>query len=404
MTLTSTLRVAIDALRAHKGRSALTSLGIVIGVGAVISLVSAGESARQKLDDRLASIGKSIIIIRAGHRTNQMTVADMAPLTAGDAEALRRQVGPLLVGVAEVQVTQRLAASRYAQAGLAIVGSAPELQPIRSWEMAVGRFYSAEDMRRRAAVCLLGETARKKLFPDVPNPVGQSVRIDRTMFRVIGVLAPKGRSATGADQDDQVFVPITTLQHRLAGEEKVNLIVTAAKDEGLLPKAEAEIERVLRQRHKIKPDATADFDVSSVQELAELAVMVTTTLQGLSAVIASVSLLVGGVGVMNIMLVAVTERTREIGLRMAVGAKPADVLLQFLGEAVVLALLGGLIGVILGLSGSLALGAFLNWPVVVPPGAVVLAFAVSAAVGVTFGFYPAWKASRLDPITALRYE
>jgi putative ABC transport system permease protein len=404
MTLTSTLRVALDALRAHKGRSALTSLGIVIGVGAVIALVSAGEGARAKLDDRLASIGKSIIIVRAGSRTNQMAVADFVPLTAGDADALRRQVGPLLVGVAEVQVTQRVAASRYAQGPAAVVGSSPDLKAIRSWEMALGRFYTAEDMRRRAAVCLLGETARQRFFPDVPNPVGQSLRIDRTMFRVVGVLAPKGRSATGADQDDQVFVPITTLQHRLVGEEKVNLIVAGAKNESVLPRAEAEIERVLRQRHRLKPDGPADFDVSSVQELAQLAVMVTTTLQGLSAVIASVSLLVGGVGVMNIMLVAVTERTREIGLRMAVGAKPADVLLQFLGEAVVLALIGGMIGVTLGLGGAFALASGLGWTFVVPPGAVVLAFGVSGAVGVTFGFYPAWKASRLDPITALRYE
>jgi putative ABC transport system permease protein len=404
MTLTSILHVALDALRAHKGRSILTSLGIVIGVGAVIALVSAGESARRKLDDRLGTIGKSLIIVQAGSRSNQMAVADFAPLTAGDGDALRRQVGPLLSGVAEVQITRRVAATRYAQAPAAIVGSSPELQTIRSWDMALGRFYSAEDMRRRAAVCLLGETIRKKLFPDVPNPVGQFVRIDRTMFRVIGVTVPKGKSAAGSDQDDQIFVPITTLQHRLVGEEKVNLIVTAARDEALLPKAQAEIDRVLRQRHKLKPDAPADFDVSSVQELAELAYMLTATLQALSAVIASVSLLVGGVGVMNIMLVAVTERTREIGLRMAVGAKPADVLMQFLGEAVILSLFGGLTGVLLGLAGSSALAAWLGWPVVVPPGAVVLAFVVSAAVGVTFGFYPAWKASRLDPINALRYE
>lgn len=404
MTLGSTLRVALDALRAHKGRSALTSLGIVIGVGAVIALVSAGEGARSKLDDRLATIGKSIIIIRAGKRTNQIAVADVAPLTSGDADAIRRQVGPLLVGVAEVQVTQRLAATRFAVAPASIVGTTPEIQPIRSWEIAMGRFLTADDVRRRAAVCVLGDTARRKLFPDIANPLGQNLRIDRTMFRVIGVTVPKGRSATGADQDDQVFVPISTLQHRLAGEEKINLLVTAAKDEALLPKAQAEIDRTLRQRHKIKPDAPADFDVSSVQELAELAVMVTTTLQALSAVIASVSLIVGGVGVMNIMLVAVTERTREIGLRMAVGAKPADVLLQFLGEAVVLALLGGSVGVALGLIGSALLANGLDWPVVVPPGAVILAFVVSAAVGVAFGFYPAWKASRLDPINALRYE
>jgi putative ABC transport system permease protein len=404
MTIFSALRVALDALLAHKGRSALTSLGIVIGVGAVIALVAAGEGARHKLDERLATIGRALIIIRAGSRTNQMAVADFTPLTSADADALRRQAGPLLAGVAEVQVTQRLASTRYANAGVTVVGSTPDIRPIRGWEVAVGRFYTDEDLRRRAAVCLLGDTVRKKLFPDVQDPIGQAVRIDRTLFRVIGVTTPKGRSATGADQDDQVFVPLTTLQHRLAGEEKVNLIVAAARSEALLPRAQAEIERVLRQRHRLKPADPADFDVSSVQELAELAVVVTATLQGLSAVIASVSLVVGGVGIMNIMLVAVTERTREIGLRMAVGAKPADVLLQFLGEAVVLALLGGLIGVTLGVGGAAALAAGLDWPVVVPPGAIVLAFAVSAAVGVAFGFYPAWKASRLDPITALRYE
>jgi putative ABC transport system permease protein len=404
MTLSSTFRVAIDALRAQKGRSALTSLGIVIGVAAVIALVSAGEGARYKLDDRLATIGKALIIVRAGSRSNQMVVADFAPLTAGDADALRRQLGSLLGGVAEVQITQRIVVSRYAQMAAPIVGSSPDLQPVRSWEMSLGQFYSAEDIRRRAAVCLLGETVRKKLFPDIANPIGQTVRIDRTMFRVIGVLSPKGRSAAGSDQDDQILVPITTLQHRLVGEEKVNLIVTSARDEALLPRAQAEIDRVLRLRHKLKPDAPADFDVSSVQELTRLAVMLTAILQALSAVIASVSLLVGGVGVMNIMLVAVTERTREIGLRMAVGAKPADVLMQFLGEAVALSLFGGLIGVLLGIGGAAVLAVGLDWPLIVPLGAVVLAFAVTAAVGVAFGFYPAWKASRLDPITALRYE
>jgi putative ABC transport system permease protein len=404
MTFFSALRVALDALLAHKGRSALTSLGIVIGVGAVIALVSAGEGARYKLDERLATVGRAMIIVRAGSRTNQLAVADFTPLTAADAAALRRQVGPLLAGVAEVQVTQRMASTRTANAPVTAVGATPEIQSIRGWEMARGRFYTDEDLRRRAAVCLLGETVRQKLFADTPDPVGQTVRIDRTLFRVIGVTAPKGRSATGADQDDQIFVPLTTLQHRLAGEEKVNLIVAAAKSEALLPRALAEVERVLRQRHRLKPGDPADFDVSSVQELAELAFVVTATLQGLSAVIASVSLLVGGVGVMNIMLVAVTERTREIGLRMAVGAKPADVLLQFLGEAVVLTLLGGLIGVTLGVAGAAVLAVGLDWPVVVPPGAVGLAFAVSAGVGVAFGFYPAWKAARLDPITALRYE
>ncbi|HTK73990.1 MAG TPA: FtsX-like permease family protein, partial [Gemmataceae bacterium] len=210
--------------------------------------------------------------------------------------------------------------------------------------------------------------------------------------------------ATGEDQDDQVFVPLTTLQHRLVGAERVNLIIVSAKSESLIPQAQTAIERALRQRHRLKPDAPADFEVSSVQELTELAVVLTATLQALSAVIASVSLVVGGVGVMNIMLVAVTERTREIGLRMAVGARPVDVLLQFLGEAVVLTLFGGLIGVLIGVGGALGMATALDWPVVVRGEVIALAFAVSAAVGVGFGFYPAWKASRLDPITALRHE
>jgi putative ABC transport system permease protein len=404
MTIVSATLVALDALRAHKGRTALTSLGIVIGVGAVIALVAAGEGARHKLEERLDTIGRAMILVRAGARTHTATVADFVPLTAADADAIRKQAGVYLAGVAEVQITQRLATTREATAPVIVVGSTPDLKTIRRWEMASGRFYTEEDVRRRSAVCLLGQTVRKRLFPDTPDPIGQTIRIDRTIFRVIGVTAAKGRSATGEDQDDQVFVPLTTLQHRLVGAERVNLIIVSARSDALIPQAQAAIERALRHRHRLKPDAPADFEVSSVQELTELAVVLTATLQALSAVIASVSLVVGGVGVMNIMLVAVTERTREIGLRMAVGARPADVLLQFLGEAVVLTLFGGLIGVLIGVGGALAMATALDWPLVVRAEVIGLAFAVSAAVGVGFGFYPAWKASRLDPITALRHE
>lgn len=404
MKLPATLAVALDALLAHKGRSALTSLGIVIGVGAVIALVAAGEGARAKLDERLATAGKDLIMIRAGSRTNQMAVADFTPLTSADADALRRQLGSVLNGVAEVQVTQRIASTGQASTGAIVVGSTPDIFQLRGWELAFGRFYTNEDLRRSAAVCLLGDTVRRKLFPDAPNPVGKTIRIDRTLFQVIGVTAPKGRSATGADQDDQIFVPITTLQQRLAGEEKANLIITAAKSEEVLPAALTEIDRVLRARHKLKPDAPADFEVTSVQELADLASVIANTLQALSAVIASVSLVVGGVGVMNIMLVAVSERTSEIGLRVAVGARPSDVLGQFLGEAVLLAVLGGAIGVALGLAAAAALAFGLDWPMVVSPDVIALAVGVSAAVGIGFGFYPAWKASRLEPIVALRQE
>lgn len=404
MSLTAALRVALAALLAHKGRSALTSLGIVIGISAVIALVAAGDGAREKLDERLESIGKTMILIRAGVRTDQGAIADYTPLTAGDADAIRSKVGSLLAGVAEVQMTNKLASTRHGTWPAMIVGSTPEVQRIRNWSVAAGRFYTDDDNKKQAAVCLLGQTVRARLFPDGAEAVGQSVTIGSMSFRVIGIAAAKGRSATGADQDDQVFIPLATLQKKLVGEEKVNLILAAAKDETVLPRAIQSIQALMRQRHKLKPNDPADFDVSSVQELSELAVVVTGTMQGLSAVIASISLLVGGVGIMNIMLVSVTERTREIGLRMALGASGRQILTQFLLESIVLALLGGVAGVAVGLLFAGGMANTLGWPLVVRPASIIAACSVAAGVGLFFGFYPAWKASRLDPIVALRRE
>jgi putative ABC transport system permease protein len=244
---------------------------------------------------------------------------------------------------------------------------------------------------------------RQRLFPDRTDVLGQTVRVEHVDLRVVGVLAPKGRSPTGADQDDQLFVPLTTLQRKVAGEERINTILTATREEADLERAKAEIARVLRERRHDKAGSET-FDVNSVNEIAELARVVTEVLELLVAVIASISLVVGGVGIMNIMLVSVTERTREIGIRMAIGATPANVLAQFLIEAVVLDLAGGLLGVTLGLAGSVGLAELTGWPVVISPLAVLVACAVSGAVGVFFGYYPAWKASRLDPIEALRHE
>jgi putative ABC transport system permease protein len=255
-----------------------------------------------------------------------------------------------------------------------------------------------------ALVCLLGQTVRRKLFPGSAHPLGEWIRVDRLQLRVVGVLGEKGRSPTGADQDNQVFVPITTLQRRLVGEERIGLILAAARSEGVIARAKAEIMRVMRQRHRIKPGAPDDFDVSTVQEMAQVAEVLATTLTVLVGIIASISLVVGGIGIMNIMLVSVTERTREIGIRMAVGATSAHVLGQFLIEAIVLALVGGLLGITLGISAASGLAYMAGWPIVVSPFIVGLAFMVSAGVGIFFGYYPALKASRLDPIEALRYE
>jgi putative ABC transport system permease protein len=405
MSFFSAIRVALGSLMLNKGRSILTSLGIVIGISAVIAMVSAGNGARYKLDDRLSSVGKNLILVKPGSRVQQGFTTDQTPLTSEDASAIRRQVGALLTGVAESRMTQRLVSTPSHLHGTVIVGSVPDLERVRNWKMSLGRFYNEEDLKGFAPVCLLGQVARQKLFPDTPDPIGKEIRVaNLARLRVIGVLGEKGRAPTGADQDDQVFVPITTLEHLIARDAPIQVIVATARSEELVDRAKEEIMRVMREQHHLKTGASDDFDVSTVQEMSELAVVLTRTMQLLTAVIASISLLVGGIGIMNIMLVSVTERTREIGIRMAIGATPWDVLRQFLIEAVVLALVGGIIGITLGLVGAVALAHFIDWPLVVDPKAVALAFGVSAAVGIFFGFYPARKASRLDPIEALRFE
>jgi putative ABC transport system permease protein len=403
MSFLSALRVALGALLVNKGRSTLTSLGIVIGISAVIAMVSAGTSARDKLDERLDNVGKNLILVKAGVHTQNGSLADFKPLTSEDAAAIRKRVGHLVVGVAEVQVTQRVASTRTHNYATTVVGSSPDMQDVRRWDVQYGRFYNQDDFKKQAAVCLLGQTVREKLFPDQPNPVGQMVRIDRLHLRVIGVLAPKGRMPTGGDQDDQIFVPLSTLQRKLVGEERVSIILTAVRSMDQIDRAKEEIARVLREKHRVKV-GSEDFDVSSVQEMAELAQILMKVMSVLIGVIASISLVVGGIGIMNIMLVSVTERTREIGIRMAVGATPFDVLVQFLIEALVLALVGGILGISLGIGAAAALAGLVGWPLAINPGIVLIAFLVSGGVGVFFGYSPALKASRLDPIEALRYE
>jgi putative ABC transport system permease protein len=399
----SAIRVALAALLVHKGRSALTSLGIVIGTGAVIAMVSAAGGARQKLDERLDNVGKNLILIRPGSHTQQGGIADLKPLTNEDAAALRKHVGTLLQGVAEIQVTMRVASTRTHNWSTVIVGTHPEMQKVRSWSLEYGRFFDEDDLKKRANVCLLGQTVREKLFPDTPNPVGQLIRVDRLQLRVIGVMQPKGRIPTGGDQDDQIFIPISTIQRKLVGDENISIILSSVRSMDQLEQAKEEITRVLREKHRVKK-GHEDFDVSSVQEMSELASYMALVMQFLIGTIASISLVVGGIGIMNIMLVSVTERTREIGIRMAVGATPFDVLIQFLIESIVLALVGGIIGISLGIAGAVGLAMLAGWPIFVDPNMVLIAFLVSGGVGVFFGYYPALKASRLDPIEALRYE
>jgi putative ABC transport system permease protein len=399
----SAFGVAFAALLVHKGRSMLTSLGIVIGTGAVIAMVSAAGGARQKLDERLDNVGKNLILIRAGSRTQNGVLADAKTLTNEDAAVLRRQLRHLIEGVAEIQTSRRLASTRTRNCTTMITGTSPDMRKVRAWPVEQGRFITEEDLKKQAAVCVLGETVRAKLFPDRTNPIGQTVRVDRLALKVVGVLEAKGRSPIGGDQDDQIFVPLNTLQRKLVGEENLAQILTSVDSMDKIDNAKEEISRVLREKRRVKV-GQEDFDVSSVQEMAELAVLMTRTMQILIGVIAGISLVVGGIGIMNIMLVSVTERTREIGIRMAIGATPADVLTQFLIEAIMLSLVGGLLGITIGAVTAIGLAWFVAWPIFVDYNMVLVSFGISAGVGVFFGYYPALKASRLDPIEALRYE
>jgi putative ABC transport system permease protein len=405
MTFLAALRQALAALLVHKGRTALTSLGIVIGIGAVIALVAAGEGAREKLEERLASAGNDLIIIRpGGHALGPGLTSDNVPLTSQDADALRKEVGPLLGGVAPWQLSPRVVSAGTSIWPTVLVGTTPDFQRVGQWQVVLGRPFNSDDVKKLAPVCLLGQTTYRKLFPNQANPVGTHLRVGVLRLRILGVLAPKGYTPLGVDQDDQVFVPLDLLVRKLVGKESLAMILTNVRSQGMIDRAKGEIVQVLRRQHHLRPGVGNDFDVSSVEELAELAKVVTRTLQILVAVIGGIALVVGGIGLMNIMLVAVTERTREIGIRMALGATPADVLVQFLLEAVVLAFLGGLMGVLAGLAAAAVLAREANWPVVISPAAIGAAFGVTAAVGIFFGYYPAWKASRLDPIEALRYE
>jgi putative ABC transport system permease protein len=389
MSLFSALRVALGALVVNKGRSTLTSLGIVIGIMAVIAMVAAGAGAREKLDERLESVGKNLILVRPGGRAATGIVTQFKPLSSEDAQVLRDDpdLRRWLVGVAESQFLPPTVVTSGAGTHhlTTLTAGVPDVFTVRNWKLARGRFYTQSDVKAAANVCLIGETVRRKLFPHKLDPLGERLRVENASLVVIGVLGEKGRAPTGADQDDQVFLPITTLQEKLGQPKQVAVIATAVRSQVHLDEAVKRIRKLVREKHHLRPGVEDDFEVSSVQEMAQLAVVLTGTLNVLIVVIASISLVVGGIGIMNIMLVSVTERTREIGIRMAVGATPADIRNQFLIEAMVLSMIGGVIGIALGIGVAAVIALFLGWPVFVSPFYVGLAFAVSAGVGVFFG-------------------
>ncbi len=411
MTVLQSARIAVRALRVNKLRSALTMLGIIIGVGAVIAMVGVGSGAQARVAEQIESLGSNLIIVLSGSRTASgvhLGMGSQLTITEDDAVAMKREIpavqaaAPSMRGGAQV-VYGNLNWST------AIQGITPEYHEAREWPADAGRGITSEDVDGATKVCLVGQTTALNLFGDA-DPLGQIIRIKKVPFTVVGVLSRKGQSSWGQDQDDVIFIPLSTAKKKVLGVssqanaravQAISVKIYAGED---MNDAQAQIRDLLRQRHRLQSYQDDDFWIRNLAEVLQTQEASSQVLTYLLAAIASVSLFVGGIGIMNIMLVSVTERTREIGLRMAVGARGRDILLQFLVEAITLSLIGGLAGIALGLAGSYAIAYFAQWRTLIPSEAVALAFAFAGAVGVFFGFYPARKASRLDPIEALRYE
>ena len=402
----NTLWIAVRALRRNAMRTALTALGLIIGVAAVIVMVAIGNGARASIESQIKSAGTNIITVNAGAGFGPVRggAGATTTLTVDDADAIRQQVPGVRYLSPGLNTRSQIIAERN-NWNTQVQGTSAELPQIRSWPMQFGLFFTDGDVAHAAKVAVLGSAARDQLFGAGVDPTGATIRLKNQPFTVVGVLASKGQSSMpGQDQDDTVVIPYTTMQKRVLGVQHVSSITISAEDGAPQSEMTAAISDLLRQRHRIRSGDDDDFSVRTMEEFASMLTSTTTTMTYLLASIAAVSLLVGGIGIMNIMLVSVTERTREIGLRLSVGASDLDVLLQFLVEAIVLSLAGGAIGVALGFGASWTVHALLQWSTEVTPGAVALSFGCAAAIGIFFGFYPARKAASLDPIDALRYE
>jgi len=401
----TTLRLAFRALRRNAMRSLLTMLGIVIGVAAVIAMVSIGTGARTQVETQIASLGRNLILVMSGNvRPGGVFTGfgGAGTLTVADADAIRAEIEGVTVVSPEVRGNAQLVAGNL-NWSTSVMGESHDYLDLRQWAMADGACFTDLDVHATARVAVLGQTVANTLFPST-SPVGQSIRIQGAPFNVVGVLAAKGTNTMGQDQDDVVFVPYTTAMRRLFGQTTLRSMNVGASSPAAIADVSEQISELLRQRHRILAGHDDDFMVRTQQEIAQFATSTSRIMTALLGAIAGVSLLVGGIGIMNIMLVSVTERTREIGIRMAIGAKRRDILRQFLFESVLLTCAGGLAGIGTGVAASRTLAAELNWATLTPPYAVASAFLFSAVVGVFFGYYPARKAAGLDPIEALRYE
>jgi putative ABC transport system permease protein len=405
MRIWATIKIAVRALRRNKMRTLLTMLGMIIGVGAVIAMVSIGNGAKSQIETQIAGMGQNVVLVfsgsfnRGGARSGW---GGAGTLTIEDAEAIQREILGVTVISPEIRTRAQIAAGNQ-NWNTSIQGEGPEYFDIRQWPLAEGAPFTAQDVRNANKVAVIGKTIADQLFPG-EDPIGQVVRVKNVPFIITGMLIPKGLSVQGQDQDDLIIIPYTSAMKRVQRVTTLGSIIVQAAKPTLLSPVQQQIIELLRQRHRITPGKDEDFTVRNQQEIAEMATAQSKTMTALLLGVAVISLIVGGIGIMNIMLVSVTERTREIGIRMAIGARGRDILLQFLVEAVTLGVFGGLVGIGGGILASKLIAAKWNWPALVPPEWIFLAFLVSAVVGIFFGFYPARKASRLDPIDALRYE
>ncbi|MBI4955478.1 MAG: ABC transporter permease [Myxococcales bacterium] len=400
--LWTTLVMAFREIRRNALRSFLTTLGIVIGVGAVIAMVTLGQGATIKVTGDVAKMGNNLLTVSPGSERRGAVSVAATMFTLDDANAIRRDVSSVrFVAPTASRATSMVYANRNYTA--TVTGSINAYLDVRGYALDRGRIFSETEQRVGMPVCVLGETVRKELF-GAEEALDATIRVGKLACRVVGVFASKGQSTFGFDQDDFVLMPLATFQRRIAGTTDVGAIFVSARDEGSTVKAKRQIEALMRERRRIALGAAPDFAVRDMKEISDTLATITRALTALLGAVAAVSLLVGGIGIMNIMLVSVTERTREIGIRMAIGARAHEVLLQFVVEAIVLSVLGGLLGMGLGLAGSFAVARLVGLPFVLMPEVVLLAFAFSAAVGIAFGIFPARKASRLNPIEALRHE
>jgi putative ABC transport system permease protein len=410
MYLLASVRIALRALRVIKLRSALTMLGIIIGVGAVIAMVAIGSGAANRISEQIASIGSNLIIVVPGSVTSggmRMGHGSTLTLTEEDAKAIALEIPGVQTAGGSMRGAAQLVFGNQNWSTI-VQGTTADYLEIRDWDLADGRFFTAEDLDGATKVVVLGQTVRENLFGD-GDPIGQIIRIKKVPFEVIGLLTRKGQSSWGQDQDDVVVIPLSTAKKRVLGVSQANarnvgVIHVKVTSPELMREVQDEVSALLRQRHRLQPYQDNDFDVRNLADTFAAQEESSRTMTLLLGAIASVSLLVGGIGIMNIMLVSVTERTREIGLRMAVGARSRDILGQFLIEAVTLALIGGILGILLGVGGSTLIAMLANWSTLITPGSITVAFGSAALIGIFFGYYPAHKAAFLDPIEALRYE